>query len=86
LDSRATAAIVIGGAILGVIGLYCSGFFFPWAGNLFGGHASAAEVRAALAWGQLPTVLGGVVGLILGLLLLSTGISKPVTGIIAGVA
>jgi hypothetical protein len=86
LDWRALAGIVISGAILGVIGLYYSGFFFRWAGALFGGHASAVEVRAALAWGQLPTVLGGVVGLILGLLLLSTGISKPVTGIIAGVA
>jgi signal peptidase I len=86
LDWRAIAAIVIGGAILGVIGLYWAGFFFRWAGNLFGGHASAAEVRAALAWGQLPTVLGGAVGLVVGLLLLSAGISKPVIGTIAVVA
>ena len=47
--------------------------------------ASAAEIRAALAW-ELPTVLGGAIGLILGLLLLSAGISKLVLGIIAGVA
>jgi signal peptidase I len=86
LDWRAIVGIVIGGAILGIIGLYYSGFFFRWAGNLFGGHASAAEVRAALAWGQLPTVVGGLVGLILGLLLLSTDISKPVIGTIAAVA
>lgn len=86
LDWHAIAAIVIGGAILGVIGLYWAGFFFRWAGTLFGGHASAAEVRAALAWGQLPTVLGGAVGLVVGLLLLSTDISKPVIGAIAVVA
>jgi signal peptidase I len=86
LDWRAIAAIVIGGAILGVIGLYWAGFFFRWAGNLFGGHASVAEVRAALAWGQLPMVLGGAVGLVVGLLLLSTDISKPVLGTIAVVA
>ena len=86
LDWRAIAAIVIGGAILGVIGLYWAGFFFRWAGNLFGGHASAVEVRAALAWAQLPTVLGGVVGLVVGLLLLSPSISKPVIGTIAVVA
>src|ERR1700730_18606960 len=86
LDWRAIAAIVIGGAILGVIGLYWAGFFFRWAGNLFGGHASAAEVRAALAWAQLPTVLGGAVGLVVGLLLLSAGISKLVIGTIAVVA
>src|ERR1700730_2290926 len=49
LDWSAIAGIVIGGAILGVIGLYYSGFFFRWAGALFGGHASAVEVRAALA-------------------------------------
>jgi Yip1 domain len=86
LDWRAIAAIVIGGAILGVIGLYWAGFFFRWAGNLFGGHASAAEVRAALAWGQLPTVLGGAVGLVVGLLLLSAGVSNLVIGTIAVVA
>jgi signal peptidase I len=86
LDWRAIAGIVIGGAILGIIGLYYSGFFFRWAGNLFGGHASAAEVRAALAWGQLPMVLGGAFGLVVGLLLLSAGISKPVIGTIAVVA
>ena len=84
-DWRAIAGIAIGGAILGVIGLYYSGFFFRWAGTLFGGTASAAEVRAALAW-ELPAVLGGVVGLILDLLLLSAGVSKLVLGIIAGVA
>ena len=86
LDWRAIAGIVIGGAILGIIGLYWSGFFFRWAGNLFGGHASAAEVRAALAWAQLPTVLGGALGLVVGLLLLSADISKPVIGTIAVVA
>jgi signal peptidase I len=86
LDWRAIAGIVIGGAILGVIGLYYSGFFFRWAGALFGGHATAVEVRAALAWGQLPTVLGGVVGLVVGLLLLGAGVSNLVIGIIAGVA
>ena len=86
LDWRAIAGIVIGGAILGVIGLYYSGCFFRWAGTLFGGHASAVEVRAALAWGQLPMVLGGAVGLVVGLLLLSAGISKPVIGTIAVVA
>jgi signal peptidase I len=85
LDWRALAGIVISGAILGVIGLYYSGFFFRWAGALFGGHASAVEVRAALAWGQLPTVLGGAFGLVVGLLLSSAGVSKVVIGIIAGV-
>ena len=86
LDWRAIAGIVIGGAILGVIGLYYSGFFFRWAGTLFGGHASAVAVRAALAWGQLPTVLGGTIGLVIGLLLLSAGVSNLVIGIIAAVA
>ena len=85
-DWRALAGIVIGGAILGIIGLYYNGFFFRWSGTLFGGHASPAEVRAALAWGQLPAVLGGAAGLLLSLLLVSTGVSKPVVGIIAGLA
>jgi signal peptidase I len=84
LDWRAIAAIVIGGAILGVVGLYYTAFFFGWAGHLFGGRGSAAEVRAALAWGQLPTILAGAVGLIVGLLLLRP--SSLVIGIIAGVA
>ena len=77
-DWRGIAGIAIGGAILGVIGRYYSGSFFRWAGTLFGGTASAAEVRAALAW-ELPAVLGGVVGLILDLLLLSAGVSRSLS-------
>jgi signal peptidase I len=31
------------------------------------------EIRAALAWGQLPTILGAVIGLVVALILLGTG-------------
>jgi signal peptidase I len=61
LDWRALAGLVLFGAIFGIIGLYYFAFFLRSSGELLGGRASAAEIRAALAWGQLPVVLGVVV-------------------------
>jgi hypothetical protein len=61
LDWRWVAVIALGGAALGIVGLYVSGFFFRWSGKLFGGQAAPADVRAAVAWSPLPTILGATI-------------------------
>jgi len=45
---------VIGG-VLGLIGLYFFGFLYRWIGSWFGGKATGAEARAAVAWAKVPT-------------------------------
>ncbi|WP_315729278.1 MULTISPECIES: signal peptidase I [unclassified Bradyrhizobium] len=51
--------LAIGGA-LGVINLYVLGAIAAWLVRRLGGQASAAAMRAALAFGGLPMILGGV--------------------------
>jgi hypothetical protein len=58
---------------LGILFLYISGVVFRWSGSLLGGTASRVEVRAALAWSQLPAI---VVAIIL-MLALFAGIPMP---------
>jgi hypothetical protein len=41
---------------LGILFLYISGAIFKWSGSLLGGTASSVEMRAALAWSQIPAI------------------------------
>jgi Yip1-like protein len=52
------------GAVLGVASLYISGAILRWSGGLIGGVASQVEVRAALAWAQVPAIAAEVILLI----------------------
>ncbi len=52
------------GAVLGVVSLYISGAILRWSGGLLGGVASQVEVRAALAWAQVPAIAAEIVLLI----------------------
>jgi len=45
-------------AALGVVLLFALGAVFRWSGSLLGGVASQIEVRAALAWSQVITIVG----------------------------
>jgi hypothetical protein len=60
---RMTALLVavIGGGLAGVLGLYASGWLFGICGRWFGGRASARALRAALAWGWLPSLAMGLI-------------------------
>jgi hypothetical protein len=51
-------------AAIGAIMLFIMGAVFKWSGGLLGGVASRIEVRAALAWSQVPTIAGEIVLLI----------------------
>ncbi len=49
---------VAGGAILGMMRLYLSGWLYRWIGSWFGGTATSVEIRAALAWVEVLTLVG----------------------------
>lgn len=54
---RALAIAILGSAAIGIVGLYIAGLFFKLSGRVFRGSASAAELRAVLAWGEAPKVI-----------------------------
>ena len=58
------AATVVFEAALGVVSLYIFGAIFKWSGSLLGGVASRVEVRAALAWSQVPAIAAELILLI----------------------
>lgn len=64
-----TWAILIGSLVaspfLGMIGITISAFFLQLVGRLIGGKGSFLNVRAAVAWSNLPNVLSIVVTLFL---------------------
>ena len=43
-------------AALGIVGLYIGAAILKWSGGLIGGVASRVEVRAAMAWSQIPGI------------------------------
>lgn len=47
----------IGGSTGGVFSLYIIGGLFRWTGSWFGGRASSEEIRAAIAWSSVPTIV-----------------------------
>lgn len=51
------------GPIVGVLSLYFFGAVYKWSGRLFGGFATAQEVRAALAWSSIPIIFRAVFSL-----------------------
>jgi Yip1 domain len=73
-------AFVVLGGILGVIGLYINGALLKWSGAFLGGSANQVEVRAALAWGQVPAIVAMGIGIISILL----GAGTPLTALAQG--
>ncbi len=77
-DWRVAAIVAVGGAITGIVGLYVYGLLLRWSGRLLGGGASPVQVRAVIAWGSVPTVVGLAVCLVaLAWLRLSAGAGAP---------
>lgn len=52
---------VIVGSLGGVVMLYLSGWLVGVCGRWFGGRASGDQLRAALAWGRVPSIAAGLV-------------------------
>lgn len=63
--------------LLSVATLYGLGQLYRWSGHLLGGSAKAAEVRAALAWAQVPAIYITTAGAIVALLTVQGGGDQP---------
>jgi Yip1-like protein len=48
-------------AAFGILFLYIFAAVFRWSGSVLGGTATNVEVRAALAWSQVPAILGEII-------------------------
>ncbi|WP_315826254.1 MULTISPECIES: signal peptidase I [unclassified Bradyrhizobium] len=64
-DWRVLTGTILLGACLGILNLYVSAFILSAVTRWLGGHASAASMRAVLAFSMLPSILGLVLGLVL---------------------
>jgi signal peptidase I len=73
---RIIAGVILIGAAAGVLLLYLTACFLKWTGSWFGGRASMATIRAALAWGGVPVAFGAPIFLIGSLALASSGLAK----------
>ncbi|HEY9159437.1 Yip1 family protein [Candidatus Binatus sp.] len=78
------AFIVALSAALGVLSLFIGGVVLKWTGSLLGGVASRVEVRAALAWSQVPAIAGAILFLIA--VLLGVPIPVPTPGALPQIA
>jgi signal peptidase I len=65
LSWRGLPVWTVGAAALAVLNLYVTSYIAAWIGRMMSGQASAQAVRAALAWSQLPLILGFVVNAIM---------------------
>jgi signal peptidase I len=83
LDWRVVAAVILIGAVVGVLSLYLTACFLKWAGLLFGGRASMAMIRAALAWGWAPFAIGVPICLVVFVALALSGLAKEPVSTIA---
>lgn len=52
--------LIPAGAIVGLIGVHVGAMVVRWVGQWLGGRASDVHLRAALAWGQVPLVIGAI--------------------------
>jgi len=55
------AADVTAQAVVGVVFLYIGAAILTWSGGLLGGVASRVEMRAAMAWSQVPGIAAAIV-------------------------
>ena len=75
-DWRIIAAVILFGAAAGILALYLTACFLKWTGALFGGRASMARIRAALAWGGAPFAIGVPICLFVFFVLALSGLAR----------
>jgi len=61
LDWRFLAGTAVVAAVVGAVSLYVNALLLTWAGRIFGGRASPAQMRAVFAWGMVPLCLALVI-------------------------
>jgi signal peptidase I len=75
-DWRLGLGFVVASAIYGLVWLFPSALVLSWIGRLFGGEASARQLRAVIAWSTVPMIVGALVALMI-LVLKVTGAASP---------
>ena len=65
MDWRTLLLGTVGGAVLAVLNLYVASYVIALLGRIMKGRASAQAVRAALAWSQLPAILGAIIAAVM---------------------
>lgn len=73
---RVVAAVILTGAVLGILYVYLAACFLKWTGAVFKGHASVAAIRGTLAWGWAPFAIGVPVCLAVFLALAWSGLAE----------
>jgi signal peptidase I len=66
LNWQLALSLLVFGVLAGTLWLYLSGFTLSCIGRLFGGQASALQMRAVFAWSTLPTILGFLIIIAIG--------------------
>jgi signal peptidase I len=74
---RIAAAVILGGAVFGIVALYLWGWLLKWVGRPLGGAASMADIRTALAWGGVPGIVGTAICLVGCITLDFFGLASP---------
>jgi hypothetical protein len=53
------ALVLLLGPFLGLLGVYFGAWLLQWTGRWLGGRATTTQLRASLAWGSVPMIVGG---------------------------
>ena len=77
-DWRLALGLVVAGAVSGLVWLFPSALVLSWVGRLFGGEATARQLRAVIAWSAVPIILGALVALIIAALKAAGGASTVI--------
>jgi signal peptidase I len=60
-DWRIVLVGVVAAVIFGILQLYVCGVYLSWIGHPLGGRATFVQLRATLAWGAAPMILGALI-------------------------
>ncbi len=77
-------ALVAGSGVYAIVWLYLDGAILSWIGLVLGGHASAEELRAALAWSSVPVIAGFIPLLVAGTMM-NAGAARIAAPLIIGI-
>ena len=66
-DWRYAVALVLFGAVIGIVWLYLYAAILGWIGRRLGGQAIAPQLRVAFAWSMPPVIVSGAAILVIGI-------------------
>ena len=78
-DWHIVIALAVACAVCGIVSLYIAALVLKWCGRMLGGRTSAADLRAVVAWGVTPAILGLIIALALIVVAFVTGTENEAT-------